>query len=129
MLIEDGRRLLLSNLDLRWVVRNSGNLLNRDNCSYSREAIQYYERFPEAGKSSDSPRLKLSTAVRMSASFPFFSPTVCLPTWPRRRVVDAGYYDNYGVSVAASYLFSAHHRDWILKNKLTTAVVCQKPGR
>ena len=62
------------------------------------------------------PELKLSTAVRMSASFPFFSPAITLPTWPRRRVVDAGYYDNYGVSVASSFLFSSSHRDWIEKN-------------
>src|SRR5262249_27759477 len=31
----------------------------------------------------------------------------------RRRVVDAGYYDNYGVSLAASYLFGTKHDTWI----------------
>jgi hypothetical protein len=38
---------------------------------------------------------------------------VSLPTTPRRRVVDAGYYDNYGVSLAGSWLFSARNAAWI----------------
>jgi hypothetical protein len=47
----------------------------------------------------------------MSASFPYISPAVDLPTAPRRRVVDAGYYDNYGVNVAAGWIY--HHRRWL----------------
>ncbi|HKO90053.1 MAG TPA: hypothetical protein VJU61_02810, partial [Polyangiaceae bacterium] len=39
------------------------------------------------------------TAARLSAAFPYVSPAAVLPTQPRRRVVDAGYYDNYGVSI------------------------------
>lgn len=108
MLIEDGRRLLISNLDLRAVVQNTGNLLvptkdppNPSGEIYSREALEMFRLFPKA-----HDKLKLSTAIRMSASFPFFSPAVSLPTLPRRRVVDAGYYDNYGISLASSWLFS-----------------------
>jgi hypothetical protein len=114
MLVEDGRRLLISNMDLRMVVLNDGNLVApgtpgttfRDRGVYSREALELFRLFPQATKD-----FKLSTAVRMSASFPFFSPAVPLPTAPRRRVVDAGYYDTYGVSLAASWLFSARNAD------------------
>src|SRR5262249_42544590 len=42
---------------------------------------------------------------RMSASFPFISPAGQLPTLPAVRVVDAAYFDNYGVSVATSWLW------------------------
>jgi len=107
MMIEDGRRLLISNLDLRNIVQNTGNLLvaNRpphpNGEIYSREAVEMFRLFPDAHET-----FKVSTAVRMSASFPFFSPAVPLPTVPRRRVVDAGYYDNYGISLAAAWLFS-----------------------
>jgi hypothetical protein len=112
MLVEDGRRVLISNLDLRPVLVNDGNLLLphtadpalRDTEIYSREALELFRLFPEVPK-----QFKLSTAVRMSASFPFFSPAVSLPTTPRRRVVDAGYYDNYGVSLAASWLWSVRN--------------------
>jgi hypothetical protein len=55
----------------------------------------------------------------MSASFPWVSPAVNLPTEPPLRVVDAGYYDNYGVNVAAAWLHL--HEDWIVAN--TSGVV------
>jgi hypothetical protein len=114
MLVEDGRRLLVSNLDLRYVVSNDGNMVGGDvqvpdaASNYSHEALELFRAFPEFKK-----RVTVSTAARMSASFPFFSPAVSLPTTPRRRVVDAGYYDNYGVSLAAAWLFDDKHRGWI----------------
>jgi len=40
----------------------------------------------------------LQTAARMNAAFPVISPAVDLPTRPPRRVVDAGYFDNYGMA-------------------------------
>ena len=111
MMIEDGRRLLISNLDLRYPASNDGHRLGYDqdrpdaladlNRNYSHEALELFRLFPQS-----RGRFALSTAVRMSASFPYFSPAVPLPTKPRRRVVDAGYFDNYGVSLAAAFLFS-----------------------
>ena len=50
----------------------------------------------------------------MNATFPFLSPAVSLPTKNARRVVDAGYYDNTGVSVAAAWLYQ--YADWIVDN-------------
>jgi hypothetical protein len=114
MMVEDGRRLLISNLDLRYVAANTGNRLGTENSGqrsavpYSIEALELFRMFPEAKE-----HFKLSTAVRMSATFPYFTPAVSLPTSPRRRVVDAGYYDNYGVSLAASWLFSGSNGPWI----------------
>jgi hypothetical protein len=40
----------------------------------------------------------------MSATFPYISPAVVLLTALRRRVVDAGYFDNHGVDLAADWL-------------------------
>jgi hypothetical protein len=85
--------------------------------NYSIEALQLFRLFPEAQN-----QLKLSTAVRMSASFPFFTPAVSLPTWPRRRVVDAGYYDNYGVSLSASWLFSGQNKPWLFEDQKISRV-------
>ena len=41
----------------------------------------------------------------MNASFPYISPAVSLPVDPPRRVVDAAYYDNYGVNLAAAWAY------------------------
>jgi hypothetical protein len=117
MMIEDGRRLLISNLDLRYVAANTGSRIDfagpvkNGNIPYSIEALELFRMFPEAKRT-----FKLSTAVRMSASFPYFSPAVSLPTIPKRRIVDAGYYDNFGVSLAASWLFSNRNAEWIEAN-------------
>jgi hypothetical protein len=72
---------------------------------YSLPGIEFFNLFP------DDNGFKVSTAVRMNASFPYVSPAVDLPVTPRRRVVDAGYYDNYGVNVASSWLY--HYRHWL----------------
>lgn len=129
MIIEDGRRLLISNLDLRYPASNDGNLLEADerlpaaladqSRGYSHEAMELFRMFP-----GSNSKFSLATAVRMSASFPYFSPAVSLPTIPRRRVVDAGYYDNYGVSLAASYLFSKKQMLW-LKDNVSKVVILQ----
>jgi predicted acylesterase/phospholipase RssA len=118
MMVEDGRRLIISNLDMRHAISNDGNILREGDdvdplgseC-HSCEALELFRLFP-----GSSQKFRLSTAVRMSASFPFFSPAVSLPTKPRRRIVDAGYYDNYGVSLASAWLISANNRNWILQN-------------
>jgi len=59
-------------------------------------------------------RLKLSTVLRMNAAFPFVTPAVSLPTAPPRRVVDAGYFDNYGVSTAAAWISA--NQNWLINN-------------
>ena len=62
-----------------------------------------------------------STAARMNASFPYVSPAVNLPTHPTLRVVDAGYYDNYGVNLAAAWILA--NRFWIEKNTSGVLIV------
>jgi predicted acylesterase/phospholipase RssA len=134
MMIEDGRRLLISNLDMRYPVSNDGHMLDPDdkvlpalaelNRNYSHEAMELFRMFPQA-----RGRFALSTAVRMSASFPYFSPAVPLPTKPRRRVVDAGYFDNYGVSLAASYLFSKKNTEWFKANVSKIVLIQIRDGQ
>jgi Patatin-like phospholipase len=110
MFVEDGRRLLISNADLAALCYTEGSEIKAPadqpgvpvpvpHQFYSRSALEYRQLFPEA-----FDRTPLSSAARMSATFPFVTPAVVLPTEPRRRVVDAGYYDNYGVSLAADWL-------------------------
>lgn len=134
MMIEDGRRLLISNLDLRYPASNDGQLLGYGddrpaaladlNRNYSHEALELFRMFPQA-----HGKFAMSTAVRMSASFPYFSPAVALPTRPRRRVVDAGYYDNYGVSLAAAFLFSGKNQEWFRDNVSKIVMIQIRDGQ
>lgn len=133
MLVEDGRLLLVSNLYLPFLTENRGSFLTPDEpptgvapararrtrprakglepdgpgqYRYSLSALEFFNLFPHRDD------FELGTAVRMSATFPYASPAAELPTTPRRRVVDAGYYDNYGVGVASSWIY--HYRELLL---------------
>jgi len=106
MLVEDGRRLLVSNLDLQCATDHRAIWLRPTQATpalagavSSQTAYALEQLCPGA-----LDKVSLATAARMSASFPYVSPATPLPTDPVRRVVDAGYYDNYGVELACSWV-------------------------
>jgi hypothetical protein len=130
MLVEDGRQLFISNLDLREETQNRAFILGEDDRRspsdpegyglLSREGVEFFKLFPGATEFS------VATAARMSASFPYLLPAVPLPTNPPRRVVDAGYYDNFGIGIAASWVFN--HVDWIEANTSGVVVIQVRDG-
>ncbi len=137
MMVEDGRRLLISNLDLAFATRNVGGLLlepssrkierpafqggdfdlsiHEEDEVFSLSAVEFFRLFPRAGD------FRVTTAIRMSASFPWVSPAINLPTLPPRRVVDAAYYDNYGINLSALWL--SKMSQWLHENTSGVLVV------
>jgi len=63
--------------------------------------------------------LRLLTALRMNASFPYVLPDVWLPTQPVIDVMDAGFRDNFGELSTIRFLY--FFRRWIREN--TSGVV------
>ena len=104
---ETGLPLIISNLDLDSVYRDK------------KEAVELFKLLP-----GTQAKLRVQTAVRMSATFPFISPSVRLPTNPPYRIIDAGYYDNFGIEVAVSYLSEPAIQAW-LKNCTSGIMVVQ----
>ncbi|MEZ6142327.1 MAG: patatin-like phospholipase family protein [Zavarzinella sp.] len=126
MLVEDGRQLLISNLNLKHTLINRANELRGQHDLYqddilSKEGIEFFKLFPQM-----HAQFKLATAVRMSASFPYLFPAAELPTNPPRRVVDAGYYDNFGVGIAAEWIYS--NQDWIRDNCSKLVIIQIRDG-
>ncbi len=80
-------------------------------------AVEFFRLFGEPSRE----KLRLASAVRTSATFPYVTSSVTLPTDPPRHVVDAGYYDNYGVNLAAAWIVS--HRVWIKKHAAGVMVI------
>jgi hypothetical protein len=141
MIVEDGRRLLISNLNLDFAPRNIGSMLQERDSSltrpqinqfdtfvrerpvpagsdlYSLTAIEFFRLFPEAD------RFQVGTAARMSATFPLISPAVTMPTSPARSVVDAGYYDNFGINLVALWASLSDVRDWLAQHSSGIAVI------
>ena len=58
--------------------------------------------------------MRIATAIRMNATFPFILPVVKLPSTPNMNIMDAGLRDNFGSEVSSRYLFAL--RSWISKN-------------
>ncbi|MCS7152799.1 MAG: hypothetical protein N2253_00940 [Bacteroidia bacterium] len=54
----------------------------------------------------DADHLRLTTALRMNASFPFVLPPVRLPTSQPLEAVDAGAIDNFGEIIALRFLWN-----------------------
>ena len=101
MLAETGQPLLISNLDMAGV--------RPDPTADGSETVEFRDWFPDA-----MGAFRVKTAVRLNAAFPYIAPSAALPTIPYRRVVDAGYYDNYGVDLAVSFLSRKRVRDWVI---------------
>lgn len=58
--------------------------------------------------------LRLLSALRMNATFPYLLPNVWLPSKPVIDVMDAGLRDNFGQETALRFLFVFN--DWIAEN-------------
>jgi Patatin-like phospholipase len=115
MIVEDGRRLLIANLDLAAV---SSAVLPQSAPTprtVSVSALELAKLVPAARN------LHVSTVARMSASFPYVTPAAEIPTRPLRRVVDAGYYDEHGVALAASWILA--NRDAIRRHATKLALI------
>jgi len=104
-LVESAKPMFISNLNLEGII--TGKL-----------AEEFFRTFPGA-----RDRFRLATAVRMSSSFPLISPAVRLPLPNRDRVVDAGYFDNFGITAAAMFLRDKDVQEFIKNNNLQVILI------
>jgi hypothetical protein len=74
------------------------------------DAVDYQALFAKQNPTN----LRLLTALRMNATFPYVLPNVWLPTRPVIDVMDAGLRDNYGQESAIRFV--QVFRDWIRDN-------------
>lgn len=105
MLVETGAVALFANLDLDHLRRTAIDA-DTPRAAPNKASVEVFKAFAPAHE-----RLAIATAVRLSATFPYVSPAISLPTRPDRRPVDAGYYDNYGIDLLTAYL----EQDAVLK--------------
>lgn len=114
--VNDGRRLIISALPVAYLTNIEPDYpVFADN---EPESIEFLRLF----KDQDPANLKLSSALRMNATFPYITPVVTLPSEPKMRVMDAGARDNYGYRTTMSFLQT--YRQW-LKEHVSRVVVIQ----
>jgi hypothetical protein len=111
--INDGRRLVIATQPMAFLTAISPDAAT--NIPAQPEAVEFQRMFADQGAAN----LKLTSALRMNASFPYITPVVTLPSEPPMRVMDAGLRDNYGYRVTLAFLHT--YRRWIAEN--TSGVV------
>ncbi len=113
VITRDSRALLISTQPVSFLMRpryDSTRISEIDP-----DAIDFGALFAK----EDPMNLRLLTALRMNATFPYVLPNVWLPTQPVIDVMDAGFRDNFGEENAIRFLNA--FRDWLQQN--TSGVV------
>lgn len=113
VITRDGRKLVIGTQPMRFMMKPP----------YDSTAFRYMEPdvldFHTMFAKQDPMNLRLLTALRMNATFPYVLPNVWLPTNPVIDVMDAGLRDNYGPETAIRFIHV--FRNWINEN--TSGVV------
>ncbi len=120
-IIGDGRKLLMSSQNFSFLTFTTPFAGTRKQREY--DAVEYQRLF--AGQSPDE--LSFLTALRLSASFPYITPLVNLPSEPSIELIDAGVRDNEGLEIALRYLYE--FREWIQAHTDGILVVQIKANR
>ncbi len=102
--VNDGRRLLLSPQKITFLCNNDTNLFAEKIASENIEFLTFF-------KGNDPQSLRMSSAIRMNATFPYILPMVFLPSEPRIEVMDAGLRDNLGLTTSIKYI--ENFKNWI----------------
>lgn len=109
----DGRKMIISTNPVRYLMKavvDSTRITPSDP-----DAVDFQSMFVK----QDAAKIRLLSALRMNATFPYVLPNVWLPTNPIVDVMDAGLRDNFGQETAMRFL--DQFQDWIKAN--TSAVV------
>jgi hypothetical protein len=104
-IINDGRRLLVSNLPLGFMRWDDG--LDKRMMDHQQEYVEFSKLFAK----HDPGATRFLSIIRANATFPYILPQVSLPTEPEIQLMDAGIRDNFGFDL--SYLFISSLKDWI----------------
>ncbi|MFY0606107.1 MAG: patatin-like phospholipase family protein [Cyclobacteriaceae bacterium] len=101
----DGRKLYISPQPLSFMNFNQANGGN-----YKIGGVDFNALFEAQGAKD----VNFLSALRMSASFPYITPTVSLPSEPSIEIMDAGISDNFGIADATRFL--GVFRGWFEQN-------------
>ena len=103
ILVNDGRRLNISSSPTSYL-----SLVGPSNDRPEfHDGVEFLRFF--ANLRADS--LRFSSAIRMSASFPYITPLINLPSDPAMELIDAGARDNNGFELSLRYVY--HFNQWL----------------
>lgn len=104
----DGRKMIISTQPMSFLMRPAYDTLHMPEADP--DAVDYQALFAKQGPLN----LRMLTALRMNATFPYVLPNVWLPSDPVIDVMDAGIRDNYGQETALRFV--TVFQQWIHEN-------------
>lgn len=112
VITRDGRKMMACTQPLSFMMKPAA--FEQDS-SYSPDGVDFTSLFNQQNPTN----IRLLTALRMNATFPYVLPNVWLPSEPVIEVMDAGVRDNFGQETALRFI--DNFKDWIAAN--TSGVV------
>ena len=103
----DGRQMMISSQPLSFLMKP---LVYANDTTTSPDAVDFAALFSK----QDPLNIRLLTAMRMNATFPYVLPNVWLPSKPIIDVMDAGLRDNFGQETTLRFI--ENFKDWIQAN-------------
>ncbi|MGB0864114.1 MAG: patatin-like phospholipase family protein [Saprospiraceae bacterium] len=108
VIVNDARRLVISPQRVSYMMKPINGF--RDTSHIEADGIDFGRFFEK----QNAYNMRLSSALRMSATYPYILPNVSLPTEPKVEAMDAGWRDNYGFDSALRFVNV--FREWIKEN-------------
>jgi hypothetical protein len=105
----DARKMLISTQPISFLMQPFPNAMV--------DAVDFAQLF----KNQQPLNLKLTTAMRMNATFPYILPNVWLPSNPVIDVMDAGLRDNYGEETTLRFI--SNFKTWIKENTAGVLII------
>ena len=112
VITRDGRKMMISTQPLSFMMKPADN---ENDSTQNPDAVDFSALFTKQNPFN----LRVLTALRMNATFPFVLPNVWLPTTPIIDVMDAGLRDNFGQETTLRFI--DNFKEWIKEN--TSGVV------
>lgn len=103
----DGRKMMICSQPISFMMKPAGQVNDKE---AGPDAVDFAAMFAK----QDPLNIRLLTALRMNASFPYVLPNVWLPSNPVIDVMDAGLRDNYGQETTLRFI--DNFKDWLKEN-------------
>jgi hypothetical protein len=87
------------------------------------DAIDFVSFF----RNQNAENMRMTSALRMNATFPFILPNAELPTDPPIQVMDGGASDNFGSETSVRFI--QNFKDWINKNTSGIIIIQMRDTR
>ncbi|MEB2784393.1 patatin-like phospholipase family protein [Algoriphagus persicinus] len=107
LITNDGRKLVISPHSMSFFGTSMLGKFGPDEKKQTIDFLRFFEHH-------DSKNLRFLSALRMSATFPFITPNIELPTEPVMETMDTGLSDNFGIQDALRFMYV--FQSWIYEN-------------